>query len=88
MSAGTVNIPVPKELKDILHVSEDEVGKEALKSIAIELYREGKVSMGKAAEIAGISKIEMMGVLREKKVPLQYTEEDLKEDLKEIEKVW
>ncbi len=84
MSTGTVNISVPKELKDILHVSEEEVGKEALKSIAIELYREGKVSMGKAAEIAGISKIEMMGILREKKVPLQYTENDLKEDLKAL----
>lgn len=84
MCAGTVDIPVPRELKNILHVSEDEVGKEALKSIAVELYREGKVSMGKAAEIAGISKIEMMGVLREKKVPLQYTEKDLKEDLKAL----
>ncbi len=82
MSAGTVEVQVPKELKDILHVSEEEVGKEALKSIAVELYREGKVSMGKAAEIAGLSKIEMMGVLREKKVPLQYTEKDLEEDLK------
>lgn len=84
MSTGTINVPVPKELKDILKVGEDEVGKEALKSIAIELYREGKISMGKAAEIAGISKIEMVGILREKKVPLQYTEKDLEEDLEAL----
>lgn len=84
MSSGTVKVPIPKELKDIFNVGEDEIGKEALKSIAIELYREGKISMGKAAEIAGVSKIEMMGILREKEVPLQYSEEDLEEDLKAL----
>lgn len=84
MSAGTVEVSIPKELKDIFNVEEDEIGGEALISIAIELYREGKVSMGKAAEIAGISKIEMMGVLRERKVPLQYSEDDLEEDLKAL----
>ncbi|MFP4001843.1 MAG: UPF0175 family protein [Thermoplasmata archaeon] len=84
MSTGTIDVPVPKELKNVFNVSEGDLGKEALKSIAVELYREGKISMGKAAEIAGLSKIEMMGVLREKKVPLQYSEEDLEEDMKAL----
>lgn len=84
MSTGSVEVSIPKELKDIFNVGEDEIGKEALKSIAIELYREEKISMGKAAEIAGVSKIEMMGILREKKVPLQYSKKDLEEDLKAL----
>ena len=77
-------MPVPKELKNIFNVPEEELSREALKSIAVELYREGRISMGKAAEIAGVSKIEMMGILREKKVPLQYSEEDLEEDMKAL----
>jgi len=84
MSTGTIDVLIPKELKDIFNVVEDEIEKEALKSIAIEFYREEKISMGKAAEIAGVSKIEMMGILREKKVPLQYSEEDLEEDLETL----
>lgn len=40
--------------------------------------------MGKAAEIAGVSKIEMMDILREKKVSLQYSGKDLEEDIKAL----
>ncbi|MFA4646597.1 UPF0175 family protein [Pyrococcus kukulkanii] len=55
--------------------------------LTIELYREGIVSLGKAAEIAGVSKWEMMEILASKGIPLQYSEEDLREDVKTLERL-
>jgi predicted HTH domain antitoxin len=51
------------------------------KLIALELFREKKVSLGKASEIAGLSVWEMMSFLREKKVSLIYSEKDFEKDL-------
>ncbi len=45
------------------------------------------VSLGKAAEIAGLDRIEMMDLLRERKVPVQYGTDDLERDIKTLETV-
>jgi len=49
---------------------------------AIKLYQEGKVSLWRAAKIARLSLWEFIDVLTEKKVVLNYTLEELEEDLK------
>lgn len=51
---------------------------------AVESYREGVATLSKAAEIAEISVWEMINVLAEKKIPLQYDVEDFEEDLKAL----
>ncbi|MFA4640530.1 UPF0175 family protein [Pyrococcus kukulkanii] len=45
------------------------------------------VSLGKAAEIAGVSKWEMIEILASKGIPLQYSEEDLREYVKTLERL-
>jgi len=50
--------------------------------IILELYREERISFGKASELLGITKWEFTDLLREKVVPLAYDEDDLEEDLK------
>ncbi len=52
---------------------------------AIELYRERKVSLGKAAEFAGLSVREFLYELRKRDVPINYTREEAEEDIKAIE---
>lgn len=52
---------------------------------AVELYRDGLVTLSRAAEIAGVSIWEMIDVLAQKKVTLQYGVEDFEEDLKALE---
>ncbi len=54
------------------------------KKYALELYRERKVSLWKAARIAGISLWDMMNLISQHKIPLDYTEEDLREDYKAV----
>ena len=53
---------------------------EDLKKHALALYRERKVSLAKAAELADISVREMMDLIKEKGLSLHITGEDLRED--------
>ncbi len=48
---------------------------------ALELYREGKVSLWKAAEIAGITYREALEELRKRNIPFRYDLEDLEVDI-------
>ena len=49
---------------------------------ALDLYGKGKVTLWKAAEIAGISLWEILDIVRERRIPMNYTLEDVEEDLK------
>ncbi len=51
-----------------------------LKDYAIGLFRDKKVSLGKAAEILGISKRAMLDLLREKDIPLNISMWDIQKD--------
>jgi len=82
---GEVTVTFTSDLARILRVDTDEVPDVVRVYLAVELYREGLVSLGKAAEIAGISKWEMMEVLASKGVPLNYTRKDLEEDIEILE---
>ena len=53
---------------------------EELKEQALGLFRDRKVSIGKAAEIAGISVYEMLGLIKQKGLALHITKEDIEED--------
>ncbi len=48
---------------------------------ALEEYRKGKITLWKAASVAGVSLWEMLDIVKEKKIPVPYTLEDLKEDI-------
>ena len=47
---------------------------------ALTLYRDGKITLWKAAKIAGLSLWEMMDIIKERKVPFRYTYEDFRQD--------
>ena len=49
-------------------------------AMALEKYRRREISTGKAAEMAGISLSRFLDVLREKRVPFNYTVKDLMKD--------
>ena len=82
-----ISVKVPRDLVRILKVKDEEVPKLVRLYLAIELYREGKVSLGKAAEIAGVTKWEMTEILASKEVPIQYDVEDLEKDIKILEEL-
>ncbi len=55
--------------------------------VALELYREGRVSLGKAAELAGLGLREFLYELRTRSIPLNYDLEELKGDLKAVKEL-
>ena len=55
---------------------------------AIESYKKGKASIGKAAELAGVSIGEMMNLLVEFGVKSNLEVEDYLQGLKNLEKIW
>ena len=80
-----IMVEIPDDLEVILKIDKKDIPKAVKLYLAIELYREGKISLGKASEIAGISKEEMMKVLSRKGIPISYDIDDLKEDIKRLE---
>jgi len=88
MEMGVVKAKVnlPRSFLAALKVGEDELDLFIRRSLAVELYREGKLSLGKAAEVAGArNKWEMLMLLNEKGVPLDYTADDAEKDLKTLQ---
>jgi len=56
----------------------DEGAKQYRLKKAVELLREGKVTVSKAAEIAGASIWDIVEVMHAKKIPIPYTADDLR----------
>ncbi len=74
-------VSLPRDITAIFKLEEKEIPSFIKQTLALELFREKKISLGKAAQIADLSKEEMMGLLAAKKIPLHYTAEELREDV-------
>lgn len=56
--------------------------------LAIEKYRKGEASLGKAAEVAGVPVGQMMTLLGEFGVRARIDQEDYRQSLENLAKVW
>jgi predicted HTH domain antitoxin len=56
--------------------------------LALERYREGRASLSKAAEVAGVSISEMMDLLAEHGIPADLGVEDYREGIRTLREVW
>lgn len=83
-----VELELPRDLLRVLYVTEKELGPKLKLLIALELFREEKISSGKAAEVAGLSKSEFIDELDWRGIPyFTETPEELEaqlEDLREL----
>ncbi len=52
---------------------------------ALEQYKDGKITIGRAARIAGMPLREMIAIAAKKGIPFQYSLSDLKEDFQAAE---
>lgn len=77
---ATVQIELPEELLRTAKAFGERPSLEVAKLIALELFREHAVSLGKAAELCGVSVEEFMRFAGEREVPLHYSLEDLESD--------
>ncbi len=87
METIVATIDLPGSFMTAAKVKEDELDTFIRHSLAAELYREDKLSLGKAAEVAGVwNKWEMVLLLNEKCIPIDYTAKDAEKDLETLKK--
>ena len=76
----TVQVELAAELISLARMEDEKPSRSAAKLIALELYREGRVSLGRASQLAGISLEDFMSFSASRDVPLHYTMEDWQQD--------
>ncbi len=75
-----VTIELPEEVFNKARIDLKSASEEVRKLIALELYRERKISMSRAAEIAGMPLSEFISLSSSKEISIYYTIEDLEKD--------
>ncbi len=83
----TVSVDFPRDLINIFKIRDKDFPRVVRETLSAELYHEGLVSVGKAAEIAGVSMWEMQEILTKRNISLQYYSEDLKNDINILNKI-
>ena len=78
---SNVILEIPEEFARSFGATDEEAARNAKIELAIEMYREGKWSTGKAAEFSALGRIAFMDLLRDRKVPMPYTMEMLEQDI-------
>ena len=77
----TVDVKLPSELLRVANLEESSLSQEAARLLAIELYREDKVSLGRAAELCRTPVAAFIDFAAKHGVPpLRYSFEDLEEE--------
>ena len=77
-----VVLDIPEEILISLKDTTQEFSKDILMLAAVKLFELGKLSSGRAAQLAGMSRISFLQMLTRYKVPIfDLTEEELKQDM-------
>ena len=99
---GLISTRIPEDLEKELewYAKKEKIGRtialrkildKGIKEIRLEyslsLYKKGKITLMRAAEISGISLWEVLDIIKEKKIPMPYTLEDVEKDLEIAKKL-
>jgi len=82
-----VQITVPAELLEAAGVSLADASSESVRLLALELYREHKVSLGRAAELCDMPIEAFMVFAGKHEAPMHYSVSDLEEDRLTLERL-
>ena len=77
---STVTVQIPEEALVLAGLDDQPASQGASRLVALELFREGRVSLGRAAELASLGVEEFMEFSAHRQVSLHYTADDLAED--------
>jgi predicted HTH domain antitoxin len=95
----TMSVRMDRDNYNFLHEITKEEGSDLSKAVrdmvtrgrillAVERYKTGEASLGRAAELAGVPLVQMMTILTEFGVESRLEKEDYLQGLKNLQKVW
>ncbi len=88
MPLKTIQIPFPSEISDILTTTYQDSADIIKEAAVLELYREGKISSGKAAEILDMERFEFIRYAGMKGIPfIRISPEELEEEVRLLEEI-
>ncbi len=83
MVAKEITIPIPQDIFITLNETEVELQHELQLLLAVQAYRRGKLTLGKAAQLANMSRLEFENLLADHQIPISLlTVEDVYSDEK------
>ena len=80
---GSIRLDIPEEFLEGLETDAESFAQELPLLAAVKLFELGKLSSGRAAQLAGMGRVEfLMALPRYQVSPFRLTEEELREDLR------
>ncbi len=87
MRTLNINIPISEDVLFVLKKDEKSLQEEARKILALQFFKERKLSLGKAAELAGMDKDDFATLLGKNQIDIyQYTERELEQEFDAVDK--
>ncbi len=90
MDTVTLELKLPQTVYLALQsagLNRDELGERATRNLAMQLYADGRLSLGKAAAMAGMPLLNFWLLLNERGIPVfDYTEDDYAADLATVQR--
>jgi predicted HTH domain antitoxin len=78
----TITIDVPDEMTTLGGGTDEQLAEAMRVATAIHWYQQGRISQGKAAELAGMNRVQFLNALSDARVEaLQVTEEELRQEM-------
>ena len=77
ITIAAMQLTLPDDIPALQHMSEDEL----LRELAVSLYASRRVTLVQAANLARLSLFELQALLRDRRVPQHYNEDDLDADM-------
>jgi predicted HTH domain antitoxin len=85
MNLETISFEVSQDILDTLKVGSDELLQRMRLLTASDYFQENKLSLGKAAELAGMNRLDFMDILSKKNIVIfDYDESELNTELSGI----
>ena len=81
-----VSVAIPQALLFETGLSQEAAGEALLRAFILSLYRQDRISTGKAAQLLGMHRMEFIRILAEEKIPfLDYTPEELEAETETLD---
>jgi predicted HTH domain antitoxin len=81
-----IAVDVPEEIAKRLESAWHDVSRGALEAVALESYRDGTLTRDQVGQLLSFSFWETEAFLKQRQAYLQYTEEDLDHDRRDLER--